>query len=135
MALSHLLDTSVYSQPLKPRPLASVEQHWRKHGDQALAISVICSAELIFGIEKKQSAKLRADYETILKGRLVVLDVDSEIAEAFGNLKALALKKGIGSSDFDLLIAASAKVRNLTLATLNARHFEGLNVVVEDWSK
>ncbi|HEV8542077.1 MAG TPA: type II toxin-antitoxin system VapC family toxin [Verrucomicrobiae bacterium] len=136
MAPSHLLDTSVYSQPLKPRPLPSVERHWRKHGDEALAVSVICEAELRFGIEKKQSAKLRRDFAALLQGRLVSFDVDIAIAAAFGELKAQALRKGLGLSDFDLLIAATAKTHALTVATLNVRHFIGLDgVVVEDWSR
>ena len=136
MALSHLLDTSVYSQPLKPRPLPSVERHWHRHGDKALAISVICEAELLFGIEKKQSAKLRRDYEALLKGRLVLFDVDASVAKVFGHFKAVAYSKGMGSSDFDLLIAATALAQNLVLATLNIRHFAGLDgLVVEDWSK
>jgi len=136
MAPSHLLDTSVYSQPLKPRPLPSVERHWRKHGDEALAISVICEAELRFGIEKKQSAKLRRDFAALLQGRLVSFDVNIAIAAAFGELKAQALRKGLGPSDFDLLIAATAKTHVLTVATLNVRHFIGLDgVVVEDWSR
>src|SRR5436190_10657299 len=136
MAPSHLLDTSVYSQPLKARPLPSVERHWRRHGDEALAISVICEAELRFGIEKKQSAKLRRDFATLLQGRLVSFDVNMAIAAAFGELKAQALRAGLGPSDFDLLIAATAKTHALTVATLNVRHFIGLDgVVVEDWSQ
>ena len=136
MAPSYLLDTSVYSQPLKPQPLPSVERHWRKHGDGALAISVICEAELRFGIEKKQSAKLRRAFAALLQGRLVSFDVDTAVAAAFGELKAHALRKGLGPSDFDLLIAATAKTRSLTVATLNVRHFMGLDgVVVEDWSQ
>jgi predicted nucleic acid-binding protein len=93
---SHLLDSSVYSQPLKPRPLPSVERHWRYHGDDALAFSVICEAELRFGIGKKQSAKLRRDFATLLQGRLTCINVDSDIAAAFGERKALALRKGLG---------------------------------------
>jgi predicted nucleic acid-binding protein len=136
IAPTHLLDTSVYSQPLRPRPLPSVERHWRKLGDDALAISVICEAELRFGIEKKQSARLRRDFATLLQGRLICFDVDSTIAAAFGELKAHALRNGLQPSDFDLLIAATAKTHHLTVATLNPRHFLGLHqVAVEDWSQ
>ena len=28
MPITHLLDSSVYSQPLKPKPLASVQERW-----------------------------------------------------------------------------------------------------------
>jgi len=113
-----------------------VERHWRQHGDEALAISVICEAELRFGIEKKKSERLRRDFATLLQGRLVSFDVDMAIAAVFGELKAQASRKGLRPSDFDLLIAATAKTHALTVATLNVRHFTGLDgVAAEDWSQ
>ena len=89
-----------------------------------------------FGLEKKQSAKLQRDFATLLQGRLISFDVNMAIAAAFGELKAQALRKGWTPSDFDLLIAVTAKTHALTVATLNVRHFIGLDgVVVEGWSQ
>ena len=53
--LTHLLDTSVYCQRLKPAPLASVERRWRKLGDAPLCISSICEAELRCGLAKRNA--------------------------------------------------------------------------------
>jgi predicted nucleic acid-binding protein len=72
---SHLLDTSVYCQPIKPKPLPSVEQRWRALGDAALAISVIGEAEVLYGLELKRSARLNSLYDELLKNRLEVLPV------------------------------------------------------------
>ncbi len=63
MAFSHLLDTSVYCQPIKPKPLPSVEHRWRVLGDEALAISVVTEAELLYGLQLAQSRNLQASYE------------------------------------------------------------------------
>ena len=135
MPLSHLLDTSVYCQPIKPRPLASVERRWRELGDEALATSIICEAELLYGLELKQSARLTALYERLLKGRLTVFPVEAALARTFSQIKAACRKKGFSASDFDFLIAATAKTHGLTLATLNVRHFTGMDgLAVEDWS-
>jgi predicted nucleic acid-binding protein len=135
MPLSHLLDTSVYCQPLKPRPLASVERHWQDCGEDSLAVSVICEAELLFGLKLKKSTRLDAMYASLLKNRLQVLDVDYPVAEQFAMIKAACRKKGASGSDFDFLIAATAKAHGLTLATLNARHFRDIDgLAVEDWS-
>jgi predicted nucleic acid-binding protein len=60
MALSHLLDTAVYCQPVKPNALAPVRERWTALGDEALAISVICEAEVLYGLELKKSARLEA---------------------------------------------------------------------------
>jgi predicted nucleic acid-binding protein len=132
---SHLLDTSVYCQPIKPKPLPSVEHRWRALGDSALAISVIVEAEVLNGLELKQSARLNSLYERLFKNRLLVLPVDATIAGTFSQIKAACRKKGFVTSDFDFLIAATAKTHGLILATLNIRHFKGIErLAVEDWS-
>lgn len=136
MPLTHLLDTSVYCQPLKPRPIPGVESRWRALGDESLATSVICEAEVLYGIELKQSTRLLALYDQSLRNKLTLLPVDATIAKAFAAFKARARKQGLGPSDFDFLIAAIAKAHGLIVATLNIRHFnciEGL--AVEDWSQ
>src|SRR5213079_1951928 len=43
---------------------------------------------------------------------------------------------GRALSNFDLLVAAPARTHDLTLATLNIRHFQRLpNLSVEDWTQ
>ncbi len=60
--VTHLIDTSIYSQPLRPRPLKSVIEKWTKLGDEALCISVISEAELLYGLRWKNSRKLIFKY-------------------------------------------------------------------------
>jgi tRNA(fMet)-specific endonuclease VapC len=133
---SHLLDTSVYCQPIKPKPLPPVEHRWRALGDAALAISAIGEAEVLYGLELKQSSKLISLFEQLLENRLQILVVDSAVAKTFSGMKATCRRKGFGASDFDLLIAATTKAHSLILATLNPRHFIGIEgLAVEDWSR
>jgi predicted nucleic acid-binding protein len=134
--LSYLLDTNIFSQWLKPKPLPHVIDRWEKAGDDRLAISVICEAEVLFGLELKQSANLNARYDTILKDRLKVLNVDSKVAKTYVELRSGVHRKGKPCAPFDLLIAATAKAHNLILATLNYRHFTSIEgLAVEDWSR
>lgn len=136
MPVTHLLDTSVYCQPLKPRPLPPVERRWRALGDEQMATSVICEAELIYGLELKQSARLDSLYDQLLKSRVAILPVDSATAKSFAVIKAACRKKGFSASDFDFLIAAAAKAHGLILATLNIRLFSGIEgLALEDWSR
>jgi len=136
MPASHLLDTSVYCQPIKPRPVSAVQARWRALGDEALAISVICEAELLYGLELKQSRNLMALYNTLLRDRLRMLPVDGVVARSFSQIKSGARRRGHVCPDFDFLIAATAKAHGLTLATLNYRHFAGIEgLAIEDWSK
>jgi tRNA(fMet)-specific endonuclease VapC len=135
MALTHLLDTSVYCQPLRRIPLPEVERRWRMLGDERLAISAICEAELLHGLEAKNSPRLWIAYRAILKGRLRLLTVDRRVAGAYGKLAARAQRQGRPRPPFDLLIAATAQAHGLTVATLNVAHFDGIEGLrVEDWN-
>ena len=41
MAATHLLDTSVFSQPLKPKPDPEAMRRWQSLGDSALVTAAI----------------------------------------------------------------------------------------------
>ena len=135
MALTHLLDTSVFCQPIKPRPLPSVIQRWQALGDDALAVSVLCQAEILYGIALKGSSRLQAAYEAVLKDRLTVFPVDEAESQTYGEMRATLEKAGKRVPDLDLLIAATAQTHGLIVATLNVLHFSLIpHLPVEDWS-
>ena len=136
MPVTHLLDTSVYCQPLRKKPLPSVVARWKTLGDDALCVSVLCEAELHQGLEAKDSDRLWDRYRSLLDGRLPVLDVDAEVARAYASLAGPLIRVGKPRPVVDLLIAATAKKAGLVLATLNFRHFDGIEgVAIEDWSR
>lgn len=135
MALRYLLDTSVFSQPIRPRPLTACQERWRHHGDTKLAVPVMAIAEIEYGLFLKDSDKLWTAYRTILKDRLPAFDFTPAVASVFGEMKSRQTQLGKPVDDFDLGIAATAVAHDLTVATLNGRHFnliEGLSW--EDWS-
>ncbi len=135
MALTHLLDTSVFCQPIKPRPLTPVMQRWEALGDSALAISVLCQAEVLYGIALKGSSRLREAYEAVLAKRLPVLPVDEAVGRTYAEMRAALEKSGRRVPDVDLLIASTAKSHGLILTTLNVRHFSLIpDLAMEDWS-
>lgn len=132
--ITHLLDTSVYSQRLKRQPLPEVVRRWSGLGDARLAISVICEAEILYGLEKKGSARLWTEYEHYLKHQLVVLPLERKVIETYARLKAALQGQGLSLGEFDLLIGATALAHQLKLATLNAKDFTKIpGLVVEDW--
>ena len=136
MPPTHLLDTSVYSQPLRKAPLRAVQRRWAALGDGSLSTSVICEAEVLQGLEAKGSERLWWAYRSVLKGRVHVLPVDVRVAEHYARVQAVTTRIGRTRPAFDLLIAATALAHELTLATCNVRHFEGIDgLSVEDWSR
>ncbi len=132
---THLLDTSVYSQPIRPQPHPAVMKRWQALGDAALVTSSICEGEILFGIKKKGSKKMADGYDPILNGLIKSLYVESMFAEAYAELRTACETKGTPVADMDLLIAATAKANNLIIATLNKKDFAVIpGVEIEDWS-
>lgn len=133
--ITHLLDTSVYSQRLRKQPVSGVVRRWSALGNARLAMSTICEAELLFGLNKKNSARLWTEYEQYLKHQLVVLPLDRKVIETYARIKAETLSAGLSIGEFDLLIGATALANNLKVATLNTKDFAKISgLVVEDWA-
>ena len=135
MPRTHLLDTSVYSQPVKREMHPAVASRWEAVDSGNAAVSAICEAEVLYGLKKRGSARMQETYESILRGRFPVLPVDSDVAAAYAELRCDCEKRGVTVEGMDLLIAATAKTHALIIATLNPKHFVCINgVAVEDWS-
>jgi len=136
MPATHLLDTSVYSQRLKPQPYLNAISRWDTLGDSKVVTSTICEAEVLFGIAKKGSTRLATAFSTKLRLRLPILPLDSACAAAYAELRADCESRGTPVADMDLLIAATAKANNLIVATLNTNDFHAIQgITVEDWSQ
>lgn len=74
-------------------------------------------------------------YRSILRERLGLLPADEEVWQRFAAMKARQSRIGRPVGDLDLLIAATADLHHLVLASLNVSDFsliEGLRW--EDWS-
>lgn len=134
--ITHLLDTSVYSQRLKPLPVQGVVKRWSSLGNAALAIASCCEAELLYGLKKKGSERLWTEYNLYLKDELTLLSFGSNEAAQYARIRHELTQQGQLISDMDLMIAATAISNRLTVATLNVRHFNRIrDLRVEDWSK
>ncbi len=135
MSFAYLLDTSVLSQPLKDQPLRGVQRRWTPERSPGLCTSSICQAELLRGLEGRQSEKLWRRYRDYLAGEVTVVPFDEHAAVTYSRLCARLQAAGTRRDMADLLIAAAAIAADLTLATLNVRHFDDLGGLrVEDWT-
>ena len=56
-------------------------------------------------------------------GKINLLSLDATVAQSFGETKALLRRQGQLIEDFDLAIAMTARVYDITLVTNNERHF------------
>ena len=132
--MDSLLDTNVVSQSTKLIPDARVVAWLAATQPAELYLSVISLAEIRFGIEEMDSGRKRSNFERWLKhdlrqsfaGRILI--VNEEIAEEAGRLMSIGKRDGARPQFADALIAATAQVHGLRVATLNRDHFERLGV-------
>ncbi len=135
-----LLDTNVLSEVTKPIPEARVLEWLDGLDEDRTFISVISIAEIRRGVALMDAGRKRdalAEWlATDLPGRFEnrVIAVNEPIALAWGDLMGLAKRSGRGFSSMDGLIAATAIVHDLTIATHNTKDFEGFGIeIVDPW--
>ena len=124
-----LLDTNVLSEVTKPAPDPRVLEWLDRLDEDRLFISVVSIAEIRRGGALMDEGRKRETLAEWLAQDLPqrfeqrVLHVDETIALAWGDLMAMAKRRGLSSMDG--LIAATSLAHNLTLATRNTKDFEG----------
>lgn len=94
--------------------------------EEGSAISIINLGELVYGSFKSiNPPKALELVENLLRDfNLEIINLEKEIIYVFGKLKADLEQKGVKLDDFDLLLAATAKVNSLILVTRNQKHFQ-----------
>ena len=129
-----LLDTSVFSQPLKKSPDRSALERWNKVGDLSCLTSIVVTAEVEWSLLTIGSERLWGGYRELLEDRLEILETGANVWQRFSEMKARQKKIGQKVGDLDLLIAATASTHGLTVATLNHRDFARIEGLAwEDW--
>lgn len=119
--MKYLLDTNILVEHIRGKKQINLEVL-----QEGSAISIITLAELCYGAFKSNNPnKTLAIIKTLLRDLgLHIQTLNEEIVSEFGKIKAGLEAKGKRLEDFDLLIVATAKVENLTLATGNLKHFK-----------
>ena len=130
--MKYLLDTNACIFLMKGN--TEVLKHFLTKREFGIAISTITVAELYYGIfNSEHMEKNSANLINFFIG-VNILDFDSGSAVEYGRIRADLHKKGTPISPMDMLIAAHAKSKNLTLVTNNISEFDRItNLRIEDW--
>ena len=125
--MSYLVDTNVFSEPVKPKPDANVVA-WLRANESSLYVSTITIGEMRRGIERLPSGRRKTQLRAWLvalcdcmKGR--VLSFNTSTAHVWGQLKAKWDAAGIVIPSLDSQIAATAQRHELTVVTRNTADF------------
>jgi predicted nucleic acid-binding protein len=125
-----LIDTNVLSELRRQRPNVSVVSWVKQQDERQLFISVLSIGEIERGARLQQAinpifaqqlSQWLLDTERLFFAR--TLDITPAIARCWGKLSA-----DLGNTSIDLLIAATARIHNLTVVTRNTKHFEPTGV-------
>jgi toxin FitB len=136
----YLVDTNVVSAGAPSRPAPAELLVWMDAHSTLLFLSVVTVAEIEDGIAKlrregatRKSDDLAAWLETVLHLYADrILAFDTPTARIAGALSDQARGQGQAPGFADVIIAATAQKRALTVLSRNVRHFAPLGVPVLD---
>lgn len=130
-----LLDTSILSEVLRPRPSPAVIRRLLKCNSRTLFASEITRFELRFGAMLRADGPMfwaRLQYE--LLPLVTWLPIDEAISIRAGDIAAAQRLAGRPCGTVDPFIAATALAQGVPLVTRNVQHFERVaGLQVENW--
>lgn len=132
--MKYLVDANVLSKPTKPMPDPRVVEWLRAH-EPDIAVDPVILGELRFGILILPKGRRRTALEHWFDGgvgRLHCLSWDAETGLKWAELLARLRASGKGMPIKDSLIAATAAVHGLAVATRNRTAFANAGVRVVD---
>ncbi|NQW99271.1 PIN domain-containing protein [bacterium] len=123
-----LIDTNIVSELMRREPDEAVLA-WAR-SQTGFQISVIALEELIFGLTRKSMSLKLQWLDDFLLHQCEVLPVSAMIARSAGILRGRLAAGGVTRHPADMLIAATALIHRIPLATRNSADFEGCEIQI-----
>ena len=134
-----LLDTNVVSELARNHPDPTVVAYLRRQPQATLFTSSVCEAEIRYGLARMPAGRRRNE----LASRVIIffsgfanriLAFDGAAAELYGAVRSRRDAVGRTISVADAMIAATARVYGLAIATRNGGDFAVCGIrVVDPW--
>ncbi len=124
--MSFLVDTNILAEVARPCPNSGVLA-WADSVTH-IFLSVISLEEIAYGLAWRPNKRIEAWLGRFIDEHTTTLPVDQQIAIRAGRLRGELQRSGKTHTQADMLIAATALTRDMTLATRNERDFEACEV-------
>ena len=132
--MSYLVDANVLSEATRPKPDPRVVE-WLRRNEPAIAVAPVILGEIRFGIlllpRGARRTRLEHWFDEGVR-RIHCLPWEAATGLRWAQLLAELRARGRSMPIKDSLIAATALVHGLTVATLNRRDFEPARVRIAD---
>lgn len=139
--MSFLLDTVVVSELVRKTPSVAVLKWIDGQDERALYLSVLTIGELEKGIARLPASARRNRLQSWVRRDLIarfgdrLLSIDTRTAARWGAVAGESERRGRPLPVIDCLIAASALVHGLSVATRNVEDFERCGVAcIDPWN-
>lgn len=135
--MKYMLDTNICVFVLrnKANQAINVINNIKEHKAIDICISAITYAELMHGVEKNVNPEKKRLALMLFLSSISVLDFNQDAANEYGKIRADLEKQGNVIGTMDMLIAAHAKSKGLTIVTNNTKEFgRVIGLQIEDWS-
>ena len=132
--MTYLVDANVLSEPTRPSPDSRVVE-WLRRNEREIAVDPFIVGEIRFGILLLPRGKRRESLARWFEGgvqRLHCLPWEMETGLRWADLLARLRRSGRAMPIKDSLIAATALVHGLIVATRNRTDFEKAGVKIVD---
>jgi tRNA(fMet)-specific endonuclease VapC len=128
-----LLDTNIISAFMKgnPKVIDSLSHYIKRH--QQLSLSIITHYELLRGLKAIGNDKRIAALQAFM-GQCEIIPLTQPIIEIAAEIYATLKNKGILIEDADILIAATALHKGMSVVTGNLEHFKRVKgLKISNW--
>ena len=129
-----LLDTNTLNYILKDQPLVVERLDEAMEKGESFLLASVMHYELTRYLELKGAHRLLRLYQN-LTATWQLCTLSFEDWDDAARLWAERHRSGRSISDFDLLLAVLARRWGAVLVTSNTRHFEGLDLRLDDWTQ
>ncbi len=136
-----VIDTNVAAELMRPAPNPTVAAWIAEQDAEAIYLTAVSEAELLYGVAIMPAGKRRNALEAAMREWLDlgftrrILSFDSAAARAYAEIASGRRRAGRPMGEADCQIAAISRSRGAVLVTRNVRDFERTEVeLVDPWT-